>query len=122
MFIGIDVAKDRLDVHVRPSGEAFSVTRDGEGIDELAKRFEGSGSNPDRARGNRRLRNDRDGGLGRGRPAGGGGQPRQIRDFARATARLAKTDTLDAAVIAHFAEAVKPPPRPLADPQARLLG
>ena len=48
--------------------------------------------------------------------------PRQIRDFARATARLAKTDTLDAAVIAHFAEAVKPPARPLADPQARLLG
>ena len=48
--------------------------------------------------------------------------PRQIRDFARATARLAKTDTLDAAVIAHFAEAVNPPVRPLADPQARLLG
>ena len=43
--------------------------------------------------------------------------PRQIRDFARATARLAKTDTLDAAVIAHFAEAVNPPPRPIADPQ-----
>ena len=48
--------------------------------------------------------------------------PRQIRDFARATARLAKTDTLDAAVIAHFAEAVNPPVRLLADPQQRLLG
>ena len=48
--------------------------------------------------------------------------PRQIRDFARATARLAKTDTLDAAVNSHFAEAVKPPVRPLPDPQARLLG
>jgi transposase len=48
--------------------------------------------------------------------------PRQIRDFARATARLAKTDTLDATVIAHFAEAVNPAVRPLADPQQRLLG
>jgi transposase len=48
--------------------------------------------------------------------------PRQIRDFARATARLAKTDALDAAVIAHFAEAINPPPRPLADAQSRLLG
>jgi len=48
--------------------------------------------------------------------------PRQIRDFARATARLAKTDALDAAVIAHFAEAVNPPVRRLADPQQRLLG
>jgi transposase len=36
MFIGIDVAKDRLDVHVRPAGESFAVARDGEGIEELA--------------------------------------------------------------------------------------
>ena len=39
MFIGIDVAKDRLDVHVRPAGESFVVARDGEGIEELAKRL-----------------------------------------------------------------------------------
>ena len=48
--------------------------------------------------------------------------PRQIRDFARATGRLAKTDALDAAVIAHFADAVRPEPRPLPDAQARTLG
>ena len=48
--------------------------------------------------------------------------PRQIRDFARATGQLAKTDALDAAVIAHFAEAVRPAPRPIADAEARLLG
>lgn len=41
--------------------------------------------------------------------------PRQVRDFAKATGRLAKTDTLDAAVLAHFAEAVPPPLRPLRD-------
>jgi transposase len=47
--------------------------------------------------------------------------PRQIRDFARATGRLAKTDTLDAAAIAHFAEAIRPQPRPLRDAQAQEL-
>ena len=41
--------------------------------------------------------------------------PRQVRDFAKATGHLAKTDTLDAAVLAHFAAAVRPPLRPLPD-------
>ena len=70
----------------------------------------------DRARSDRRLRDRCGGGLGCGRPDRGGRHPRQIRDFTRATARL------DATVIAHFAEAVNPPVRPLADPQQRLLG
>jgi transposase len=48
--------------------------------------------------------------------------PRQIRDFARATGKLAKTDRLDALAIARFAQAVKPEPRPLADAQAQMLG
>ena len=48
--------------------------------------------------------------------------PRQIRDFARATGQLAKTDALDARVIALFAEAVRPIARPLPDDQARALG
>src|SRR6185295_11437562 len=48
--------------------------------------------------------------------------PRQIRDFARATGKLAKTDAVDAAVIAHFAEAVKPQARPVPSAEARLLG
>src|ERR687897_381877 len=47
--------------------------------------------------------------------------PRQVRDFAKATGKLAKTDRIDAAVLAHFAEAVRPEPRPLADEQAREL-
>ena len=47
--------------------------------------------------------------------------PRQVRDFAKSTGRLAKTDLLDARVLAHFAEAVKPEPRPLRDEQARQL-
>ena len=48
--------------------------------------------------------------------------PRQIRDFARSTGRLAKTDRADAAAIAHFAEAIRPPARPIADAAAQALG
>ena len=47
--------------------------------------------------------------------------PRQVRDFARATGKLAKTDRIDAAVLALFAEAVRPEPRPLAEEHAREL-
>ena len=47
--------------------------------------------------------------------------PRQVRDFARATGTLAKTDALDAAVLAHFAEAVRPPVRPLRDAETQVL-
>ena len=47
--------------------------------------------------------------------------PRQVRDFAKATGRLAKTDSLDAAVLAHFAEAVRPPRRPLRDAETQVL-
>ena len=47
--------------------------------------------------------------------------PRQVRDFARATGRLAKTDRLDAEVLARFGEAVRPEARPLADEQAQAL-
>ena len=47
--------------------------------------------------------------------------PRQVRDFAKATGRLAKTDSLDAAVMAHFAEAVRPPLRPLRDAETQVI-
>lgn len=47
--------------------------------------------------------------------------PRQARDFAKATGRLAKTDTIDAAALAHFAEALRPEPRPLSDEQTQRL-
>ncbi len=119
---GIDVAKDRLDVHLRPSGEAFDVARDGEGIDELVKRLTAVSPTLIVLEATGGFEAIVAAGLASAGLAVAVVNPRQIRDFARATARLAKTDTLDAAVIAHFAEAVKPPPRPLADPQARLLG
>lgn len=122
MFVGIDVAKDRLDVHLRPDGEVFTVARDGEGIEALAARL--SALKPVL------VVLEATGGFetvvaaalaAAGLPLAVV-NPRQIRDFARATGRLAKTDPLDAAVIAHFAEAVRPQARPVASAEAQALG
>jgi transposase len=122
MFVGIDVAKDRLDVHVRPIGEAFAVARDGEGVAGLVERL--------KAMAPALIVLEATGGFevtvaaalaAAGLPLAVV-NPRQIRDFARALGRLAKTDPLDAAVIARFAEAVRPTPRPVPDAQARALG
>jgi transposase len=120
--VGIDVAKDYLDVHVRPGGLAFRAANDDDGIAALVAR------------------------LAELRPAAvvleatGGYEvpavaalaaagmtpavvnPRQARRFAEGVGRLAKTDRLDAAVLAHFAEAVRPEPRPVPDADARALG
>ena len=122
IFVGIDVAKDRLDVHVRPSGEAFAVARDGKGLEDLVARL--------RALGTPLVVLEATGGYEATVAAAlcaadlplAVVNPRQIRDFARATGRLAKTDALDAAAIARFAEAVGPEPRPVPDAQAQALG
>jgi transposase len=120
-FVGIDVSKDRLDVHLRPSGQAFAVPRDGPGLDQLLARLK---ADPPAL-----IVLEATGGFeltvaaaiaGAGLPLAVV-NPRQIRDFARATGRLAKTDRLDAAVIALFAERVRPEPRPLLDAAAQAL-
>jgi transposase len=122
IYVGIDVSKDRLDVHVRPSGEAFAVTRDGKGLEELIERL--------RARAPTLIAVEATGGFETLVAAAIAGaslslavvNPAQIRHFARAIGKRAKTDPIDATVIAHFAEAVKPEPRPIPDAEARLLG
>ena len=122
MFIGIDVSKDRLDVHVLPSNESFAVARHGEGLAELVERL--------RALSASLVVLEATGGyetvVAAALAAAGLPlvvvNPRQIRDFARATGRLAKTDRLDAQIIARFAEAVRPEPRPVPDEAARALG
>jgi len=121
VYVGIDVAKAHLDVHVRPSGEAFTVPRDGESVARLADRL--TALSPVL------VALEATGGFETivAATLGGAGlpmaviNPRQIRDFARSIGKLAKTDALDAAVIARFAESVKPEPRPLADEQTRIL-
>jgi transposase len=121
-YVGIDVAKDRLDVHVRPGGETFVLSRDGEGLAALVDRLRDVSP--------ALVVLEATGGFevtvaaaiaAVGLPLAVV-NPRQIRDFARATGKLAKTDALDAAAIAHFAEAVHPEPRPIPDEQARTLG
>jgi transposase len=120
-FVGIDVSKDRLDVHVRPSGEAFAVPRDGAGLEQLAAKLRGLA--PDL------VVLEATGGFEATVAAAVAGaglplaivNPAQIRAFARAVGRLAKTDRLDAALIARFAEQVRPKPRPLAGEQAQAL-
>jgi transposase len=121
-FVGIDVSKDRLDVHLRPSGESFAVARDGQGLATLVERLQ--------ALAPRLVVLEATGGyetvvasaIAAAHVPLAVVNPRQIRDFARATGKLAKTDRLDAAAIAHFAEAVRPPPRPIPDAQAQALG
>jgi transposase len=122
LFVGIDVAKDRLDVHVRPNGEAFAVARDGEGLAALTERL--------RAMAPRLVVLEATGGFETVAAAAVAGvglplavvNPRQIRSFAKALGRLAKTDALDAEVIAMFAEAIHPEPRPLPSEEAQALG
>ena len=121
IFVGIDVSKDRLDVHVRPSGEAYVVTRDGKGLEGLVERL--------RSLAPALVAVEATGGFetivaaavaGAGLPLAVV-NPAQVRHFAQAVGKRAKTDPIDAAVIARFAEAVKPEPRALPDAAARLL-
>ncbi len=121
-YVGIDVAKAWLDVAVRPSGTTWRTANVETDLPELVERV-------------RRLEPvlvvlEATGGYERvvvallataGLPVAVV-NPRQVRDFAKATGRLAKTDRLDAGVLAHFAEAVRPQPRPLPDEQAQVLG
>jgi len=121
VVVGVDVAKDRLDVAVRPSGEVWSEANDETGITTLVGRL-------------RPLRPalivcEATGGFERAAIAALAAaglpvvvaNPRQVRDFARATGQLAKTDRLDAGILALFAERVRPTARPLPDAAAQLL-
>lgn len=121
IIVGIDVSKNRLDISVRPSGEAFVVERNPRGLDELVARLREL--SPDV------IALEATGGYetvvaaalaGAGLPVAIV-NPAQIRAFARALGKRAKTDPIDAAVIAHFAEATGLVPRPLADEATRML-
>lgn len=121
VIVGIDVSKDRLDVHVRPGGEAFCVKRDGDGIAALIERL--------RPLDPAILAVEATGGFETVVAAGLAGaglpvvvvNPAQVRAFADALGKRAKTDPIDAAVIAHFVEATKPAVRPLPDEATQLI-
>ena len=121
IYIGIDVAKAKVDVAVRPTGERWEVPRDEAGIPQLVSAL--------KALGPAVVLLEATGGLELPLVAALAADalpvvvvnPRQVRDFARASGKLAKTDALDAAVLAHFAEAMQPPVRPLRDAETQVL-
>jgi len=115
IFVGIDVSKAQLDVAMRPTAQYVSATNDKAGIKMLVKRLE-------------KLRPtlvvlESTGGLERAVMVALMGaeipvamvNPRQVRDFAKSTGELAKTDRIDAAILAHYAEVLRPEPRALPD-------
>ena len=118
-FVGIDVAKAALDVFIGSDGAALSVANHEVGIRELLGQLKPTDFVILEATGG--LETPVAGALAAAGIAVAIVNPRQVRDFARATGRLAKTDTLDAEVLARFGEAVRPQARPLADEQAQAL-
>ena len=104
---GIDVAKNHLDVHLLPEGESFRVANDLDGQADLIRRL-----GQDRYRvvveSTGGYETDLVAELHAAAVAVAVVNPRQVRDFARATGRLAKTDRIDAMVLATFAQAVRP--------------
>ena len=120
-YAGIDVAKDHLDVAIMPSREKMQYSNDEGGIDKLVKRLK-----------NLSIK------LIVMEPTGGFEAPaaaaltaegmsvavvnaRQVREYAKATGRLAKTDGIDALVMAEFAASIKPPARPLRDEETEEI-
>jgi transposase len=119
--VGIDVSKDRLDVHILPEGESFVVARDGEGLADLVERM--------RALGPERIAVEATGGFETVVAAALAGaslpvivvNPAQARHFAQAVGQRAKTDPIDALMIARFVEATRPDVRKLPDEATQLL-
>ncbi len=121
MVVGIDVAKDQLDVCIRPSGESFVVARSGAGIEELIGRLHKLTPRVIAIEATGGFETIVAAGLAAADLAVVVVNPAQVRAFAQALGKRAKTDPIDAAVIAHFAEATKAQPRALPDDMTRLL-
>lgn len=120
-YVGIDVSKAQVDVAVRPTGQRWVVSYDESGVEELVSQMldlspvlvllEATGG----------LELPLVAALAAAALPVVVVNPRQVRDFARATGTLAKTDALDAAVLAHFADAVRPSVRPLREAETQVL-
>jgi transposase len=121
VYVGIDVSKDRLDVHILPRDEAFFVARNGKGLAELVERL--------RPLAPSLVAIEATGGFESTTAAAVAGaglplaviNPAQIRHYAQALGARAKTDAIDAKVIARFAADVKPQARPLPDEMTQFL-
>ena len=120
-FVGIDIAKAQVDVAVRPTSQRWAIPYDESGIRKLVSQLNALEPTV--------VLLEASGGLELPLVAALAAEalpvvvvnPRQVRDFARATGTLAKTDALDATVLAHFADAVRPVVRPLRDAETQVL-
>ena len=120
-WIGIDVSKRRLDVYIRPLGRALQITNSELGLVELHQHLNGlviglivlEATGGYQTLAARTL-------MEQGYPTVVV-NPRQVRDFAKATGRLAKTDKIDAEVLAHFADAIRPEVRAMANEDGQRL-
>lgn len=120
-FAGIDVSKDHLDIHLRPSGQAFRVPNTPEGIAALVVRLTPLALTRVAAEATGGLETPLAAALALAGVPLALVNPRQVRRFAQAFGRLAKTDRADAAALAHFAEVVDSPIRPLPDADTQRL-
>jgi len=119
--VGIDVSKRQLDVAVLPTGDAWQAPNTEEGISDLVGRIQALGSTLVVVEATGGLEWPLVGALGAAHVPVVVINPRHARDFAKALGKLAKTDRIDAAMLAFFAERVRPEPRPLPDAQAQVL-
>jgi transposase len=121
VFVGIDVSKDRLDVHLLPQGERFAVSNDGAGAAQLRERLVALGEHAlvvmEATNTFWKLSATTLAGAGLSVAVV---NPRQVRDFAKASGRLAKTDAIDAHVLALFAQAIRPAVRSLPNEQCEI--
>ena len=122
IYVGIDVSKDRIDVAVRPTGRSWSVSYNEVEVDGLVSELSGLAPEAVIAESTGGLELPLAAALAAASVPVAIINPRQARDFAKSTGQLAKTDRLDAQVLAHFGEAVRPPMRALPDSDTHALG
>lgn len=122
IVVGIDVSKDFLDVHVEPTGEALRVGNDHDGLEELIARLRAIDADAAVMEATGGYESLAAAALAQAGFCVAVVNPAQVRAFADALGRRAKTDAIDAAVIARFALAVKPQVRALPDGQAQAFG
>ena len=120
-FVGIDVSKATLDIACLPDSESWTVTNDDPGLAELTPRLLGLAPALVVLEATGGFETAVVTALARAGLPVVVVNPRQVRDFAKAMGRLAKTDALDAGILADFAQRIRPEPRPLPDEAAQLL-
>jgi len=121
IYVGIDVSGDFLDLAIHDSSDAWRVPNDATSVDQLVQRLAELSPTLIVMEATGKLELAVLKAMCHARLPAVAVNPRQVRDFARATGRLAKTDRIDARVIAHFAAVIQPAVRPLDDEQTEQL-